>query len=296
MRKNFFDQIRNNKIKSILMIFLIVGILLLVGYVIALVYNPAYTMIFVSIALLLAVSQALFAYYRGDKFILRMMKAKEAEKPEHTRLINMVEGLSIGAGIPTPKIYVIKNPDINAFATGRDPKHASVAVTTGALEKLNKAELEGVMAHELGHVKNYDIKFATLVVVLVGIVAIISGVFLRSFIFGGGRRSDGGAILVIIGIVLAIIAPIAAKLVQLSISRKREFLADAYSAKLTRYPSGLADALRKISNSNEGKLKVDDSIASLFIASPKKRIKRRVGNLFSTHPPVEERIKILENM
>lgn len=294
MKKSFFDHIKMNKIKSVLLLFLIFGILILIGYVIALVYNPAYTMLFVGIALFLAIAQALFAFYRGDKFILKMMKAKEAQKPQHTRLINIVEGLSIAAGIPKPKIYVIENPDINAFATGRNPENASVAATTGAIEKLSKTELEGVMAHELGHVKNLDVRYATFIVVLVGIVSIISGVFLRSFIFGGGRRSDGGAILIVIGIILAIIAPIAAKLVQLSISRKREFLADAYSAKLTRHPEGLASALERISECNQGKLKADDSTASLFIASTKKR--KRLSGLFSTHPPVEERVKALRGM
>ncbi len=294
MKKSFFDHIRMNKIKSVLLLFLIFGILILVGFVIALVYNPAYTMLFVGIALFIAVIQAIFAFYKGDKFILKMMKAKEAQKPQHTRLINIVEGLALAAGIPKPKIYVIENPDINAFATGRNPENASVAATTGALEKLSKTELEGVMAHELGHVKNLDVRYATFIVVLVGIVSIISGVFIRSFIFGGGRRSNGGAILIIIGIFLAIIAPIAAKLVQLSISRKREFLADAYSAKLTRHPEGLASALEKISEYNQGKLKADDSTASLFIAGIKKR--KRVSKLFSTHPPVEERVKALREM
>ncbi len=294
MKKNFFDHIRINRIKSILLIFLIVGILILVGYVIALVYNPAYTTLFVSIAILIAVVQALFAFYKGDKFVLKMMGAKPAKKPEHVRLINLVEGLAIAAGIPKPKIYVIKNPDINAFATGRNPKKASVAVTTGALEKLNKSELEGVLAHELGHIKNLDIRYGTFIVVLVGIVSIISGIFLRSFLFGGGRKNQGGAILIIIGILLAVIAPIAAKLVQLSISRKREFMADAYSAKLTRHPEGLANALDKISKHNKGKLKADDSTASLFITGIKKR--KRISRLFSTHPPVQERIKALKEM
>jgi len=287
---SFFDQIRINKIKSVILIFLVIGVLIALGYTIALIYNPAFTLFFVLFALVIAITESLYAYYNGDKLILKLVNAKPAKKPEHAHLINVVEGLSLAAGIPPPKVYVIKNPDINAFATGRDPKHASIAVTTGALEKLNRMELEGVIGHEIGHIKNYDIRFATLVVILVGIIAIVSSIFLRSFWFGDRDRKAGA--IVLIGLLFAILAPIAAKLVQLAISRKREYLADAYSAKLTRYPEGLASALEKIMKYNKGVLKVDDAVSSLFIANPKKKI----AELFSTHPPIEKRIAILRAM
>ncbi|MCD6547020.1 MAG: M48 family metallopeptidase [Nanoarchaeota archaeon] len=287
---SFFDEIRINKIKSVILIFLVIGVLIALGYTIALVYNPAFTLFFVLFALVIAITESLYAYYKGDKLILKLVNAKPAKKPEHAHLINVVEGLSLAAGIPPPKVYVIENPDINAFATGRDPKHASIAVTTGALEKLDRIELEGVVGHEIGHIKNYDIRFATLVVILVGIIAIVSGIFLRSFWFRDRDRKAGAIVLV--GLLFAILAPIAAKLVQLAISRKREYLADAYSAKLTRYPEGLASALEKIMKYNKGVLKVDDSVSSLFIANPKKKI----AELFSTHPPIEKRIAILRAM
>jgi heat shock protein HtpX len=290
---NFFDEIRKNKIKSVLLIFLVIPVFILLAYAIALVYNPAMTFLFITLASLIAIFQILISYYKGDKLVLKITGAKPATKPRYTRLINIVEGLSIAAGIPAPKVYVIESPDINAFATGRDPKHASIAVTTGAIEKLNKEELEGVIGHELSHIKNYDIRFMTLVSVLIGLVVIISNMFLRSLWFRDRDRDRDSGIFLVIGLALAIIAPIAVKLIQLAISRKREFLADASSAQLTRYPEGLASALEKIKMYNEGKLEVSDAVAPLFIAEPKKRW---YTNLFSTHPTIEERIKRLREM
>ena len=290
---NFFDEIRKNKIKSILLIFLVIPVFILLAYAIAEVYNPELTFLFITIASLIAIVQIFVSYYKGDKIVLKITGAKPATKPKYTRLINIVEGLSIAANIPTPKVYVIENPDLNAFATGRDPEHASIAVTTGLLEKMNKEELEGVIGHEMSHIKNYDIKFMTLVSVLIGLVVIISNIFLRSLWFRGRSRNKNSGIFLLIGLALAIIAPIAVKLIQLAISRKREFLADASSAQLTRYPDGLASALEKIKEYNTGKLQVSDAVAPLFIAEPKKRW---LANLFSTHPPIEERIKRLKEM
>jgi len=290
---SFFDEIRKNKIKSMLLIFLVIPMFILLAYAIAEVYNPEMSFLFITIASIIAITQIFISYYKGDKIILKITGAKPATKPKYTRLINIVEGLSIAAGIPSPKVYVIENPDINAFATGRDPKHASIAVTTGAIEKLNKEELEGVVGHEISHIKNFDIKFMTLVSVLIGLVVIVSNIFLRSLWFRGSDRRNKNGILLLIGLALAILAPIAVKLIQLAISRKREFLADASSAQLTRYPNGLASALEKIKMHNEGKLQVSDAVAPLFIAEPKKK---RLANLFSTHPPIEERIKRLREM
>ncbi len=290
---NFFDEIRKNKIKSILLIFLVIPVFILLAYAIAEVYNPELTFLFITIASLIAIVQIFVSYYKGDKIVLKITGAKPATKPKYTRLINIVEGLSIAANIPTPKVYVIENPDLNAFATGRDPEHASIAVTTGLLEKMNKEELEGVIGHEMSHIKNYDIKFMTLVSVLIGLVVIISNIFLRSLWFRGRSRNKNSGIFLLIGLALAIIAPIAVKLIQLAISRKREFLADASSAQLTRYPDGLASALEKIKEYNTGKLQVSDAVAPLFISEPKRN---RFVYLFSTHPPIEERIKRLREM
>ncbi len=290
---SFFDQARKNRIKSIILFCLVVPVFILLAYVIGQIYNPELTFFFITIASLIAIIQIFVGYYYGDKVILKITNAKPATKPKYTHLINVVEGLSIAAGIPTPKVYVIENPDLNAFATGRDPKHASIAITTGLLEKLNRTELEGVIGHELSHIKNLDIRFMTLVSVIIGLVVILSNVFLRSLWFGRKRSREGG-ILLIIGIVLAIIAPIAVKLIQLAISRKREYLADASSAQLTRYPEGLASALEKIAKYNQGRLKVSDAVAPLFISNPKRTSKLR--ELFSTHPPIEKRIKILREM
>ena len=290
---NFFDEERKNKIKSIILIFLVIPFFILLAYIIGEIYNPSMTFFFIAIASIIAIAQILISYYNGDKLILKITHAKPVAKPKYTRLINIVQGLSIAAGIPPPKVYVIESGDINAFATGRDPQHASVAVTTGLLENLNKEEIEGVIGHELSHIKNFDIKFMMLVSVLIGMVVIISNIFLRSLWFGRSRRNKNGGILLLIGLAFAILAPIAVKLIQLAISRKREFLADASSAQLTRYPEGLASALEKIKNHNVGKLKVSDAVAPLFIAEPNKK---RFANLFSTHPPIDKRIEILRAM
>jgi len=218
------------------------------------------------------------------------------DERKYAHLVNSVEGLSIAAGIPKPKIYVIDDDDINAFATGKDPKHASIAVTRGALENLDRNELEGVIGHELSHVRNYDIRFAMLVAVLVGLIAIVSNLLVRSWIWGGrGNRNDRDnmGILILVGIALAVISPIIVRLVQLAISRRREYMADASGAQLTRYPDGLADALEKIKKYNEGKMKVSEAVSHLFISDPNKS---PLDELFATHPPIEKRIEILRAM
>ena len=225
------------------------------------------------------------------------MRARPATRKEHRYLVNVVEELALAAGVPTPSIYVIDSPEINAFATGRDPKHGVICVTTGMMKLLNRSELEGVIAHEMSHIKNYDIRFATLVAVMVGMVVIIADVFRRSMWFGGGRDRDqkkGGGVLVIVGLVFAILAPLFVKLVQLAISRKREYLADSSGVFLTRYPEGLASALEKLKNHNRGTLKVSRAAAPLFIASPFSA--KKVAAAFSTHPPIEDRVKRLRSM
>lgn len=239
------------------------------------------------------------SYWNSDKIVLKMVKARPVEKRDNPELYRIVENLSITAGLPTPKIYIIEERQPNAFATGRDAQHAVVAVTRGLLEKLDRIELEGVLAHELSHIGNKDMLLGTVIVILVGIVALISNWFLRISFFGGGRRRSSrdseGMIILLIGILAAILAPIAATLIRFAISRKREFLADATGALLTRYPEGLARALEKISRDSTPLKTANNSTAHLFISSPfkGKQSQNWFTKLFMTHPPVEERIKAL---
>jgi len=252
------------------------------------------------IAVVLSILMSFSSYWYSDKIVLAMNRAKPIEKKDNPELYRIVENLSITAGLPLPKIYITEEVQPNAFATGRDKKHAVVAVTRGLLEKLDKTELEGVIAHELAHIGNKDILLGTIVVVLVGVVAILSDFFLRISFWGGGRRnrSSGGSALLILGIVAAILAPIAAVLIQLAISRKREFLADASGALLTRYPEGLAKALEKISADPHSLRVANNSTAHLYTISPfrGKQAKNWLTRLFMTHPPTEERIKVLKGM
>jgi len=292
-----YEQIASNKRKTYLLFFVFFLLLGIIGYVFGFVFwgnwIPGFT-----IAWIIAVVFGLISYYSGHKMILAMTNAKEAKKPKYTYLINTVEGLSIAAGLPMPKVYVIESQALNAFASGRDPKNSIVCVTTGLIEKLNRQELEGVLAHELSHVKNYDIRTMMLAATLVGVVAFISDIMLRSFIWGGGNRDNnkGNGILMAVGIVLAILAPLIASMIKLAISRKREYLADASGAMLTRYPKGLADALRKISKDENVLKSASNATAHLFISSPFTRKKIIFSNLFSTHPPIEDRIKRLDQM
>ncbi len=253
-------------------------------------------------AVFLSIAMSIGSYWFSDKLVLSMAHAKPIEKADNPELYRVVENLCITAGLPLPKIYIINEAQLNAFATGRDKNHAVVAVTQGLLQRLNKTELEGVLAHELSHIGNKDMLVSTVVVVLVGIVSLLANFFLRiSFLGGRGRDSDdnrAGALLMILGLIAAILAPIAATLIQLAISRKREFLADADGALLTRYPEGLARALEKISDDVTPMKIANTATAHLYIDSPfnEKQSKNRFINLFQTHPPVEERIKALRDM
>ena len=257
--------------------------------------NPSILIIFAVFSIVMNIG----AYWFSDRVVVMLSGAQAVTKEQFPELYVIVENLSITAGLPMPKIYVINDPSPNAFATGRDPKHAALAVTSGLLQIMDKNELSGVIAHELSHVGNRDMLVSTVAVVLAGFVSIIADVFLRSTFFGFGGRDrrdgEGGAILMIVGIVLAILAPIAATLIQLAISRKREYLADASGALLTRYPEGLANALRKIQEYGQPMQRQSTAIAHLYIANPQGsgRFAKSVGNLFSTHPPVEDRIKAL---
>jgi len=255
-------------------------------------------------AVIFSVLMNVIAYWYSDKIVLKMARAVPIEHNSAPELYHIVENLCITAGLPIPKIYLIREKQPNAFATGRDPKHAVVAVTEGLLEKLDRSELEGVLAHELSHVGNRDMLLSTVVVVLVGFISIISDIFLRSTFWGGmGRRDNrgggqAGVIMMVAGIVLSILAPLAAVLIQLAISRKREFLADASGALLTRYPEGLASALQKISSSTAPMRVANNTTAHLWLDDPFKGQKKVswLRKLFMTHPPIEERIKLLRGM
>ncbi len=237
------------------------------------------------------------SYWFSDKIVLSLAGAKLAKREEYFDLYTSVENLAITAGLPMPKVYVVNDPAPNAFATGRDKNHAVVCATTGLLQILEKNELEGVIAHELSHIGNRDMLISTVAVVLVGFVSILSDFFMRSMLFGGHRDNDngkGGNILMIVGIIFAILAPIFAMLLQLGISRKREFLADASGALLTRYPEGLANALKKISQYSRPMSHQSSAIAHLYIADPKgAKLGQKIAGLFATHPPVEKRIQAL---
>jgi heat shock protein HtpX len=255
---------------------------------------------FIPLAILFSAGTSLFSYFAGDKLVLAQSRAREVADGEEPVLRNVVETLALGLGIPTPKLYLIEDPAPNAFATGRDPKHASVAVTRGLLEVMDRSELEGVIAHELSHVGNRDIRVMLLVTVLVGTVALLSDWLLRSMWWGGRDRdrdrSSGGGLLLIVGIVLAILTPVIATLIQLAVSRQREYLADASGVFLTRYPQGLANALRKIAADRNVLSVANKATASLYIANPLKDHPFQFDRLFDTHPPIEERIKRLEAM
>jgi heat shock protein HtpX len=292
-RISFYDQIAANKRKSYFLMFIVFLVFLLLGYVISMAYNPGSFFFIMIIAVIFSIGYILISYYNSDKIAIASVNAKPANRAQCRQYYDSVEGLTLASGLPMPKLYVMENEQINAFATGRDPQHAVVCVTTGSLQKLSKQELEGVLAHEMSHVANYDIRFMTLVAVMVGMIAIISEMFLRSLWFrSSDRESKGNAIFLIIGIVLAILAPIAVQLMQLAISRKREFTADATGVKFTRTPTGLIGALKKIKTESQP-MKVNKAVSSLFMSDP---ARSRIQNLFSTHPDINERIRILEKM
>ncbi len=296
-----YTEITSNKRKSIALVLIFFLFIVALGYLATLYFEsgPALILFVVVVATIMS----LVSYFQGDKIALGVARAHPIAKEDSPYVYRMVENLSIATGIPLPKIYIIQNPALNAFATGRDPEHASVALTTGIIEGLENEELEGVIAHELSHVKNYDIRFMMVVIVCVGIIALIADMTLRGFFWGGmgkrsGKSSQGQGILILIGIALAIIAPLVAKLIQLAVSRKREFLADASGALATRYPEGLARALEKIAASPTPLQNANRATAHLYIANPFKDggLGRAMTNLFSTHPPLEERIRRLRTM
>lgn len=293
-RVSFHDQIARNKRNSVFLVIIVFIVLITLGYAISYAFDPSYFFFIMIIATVFSLLYVMITYYNSDKIALASVGAREADKVKHRMLYIVVENMSIASGLPMPRVYVMPGNQINAFATGRDPQHSVVCVTEAALEKLNKQELEGVVGHEMAHIGNYDIRFVTTVAVVVGAISIISQMFLRSLWMGSrnDNKGRGNLIFFLIAIVLAIFAPLIVKLVQLAISRKREFAADAGSVQFTRYPPGLIGALKKIKQEHEP-LKVPDAVAPMFFSDV---TRRRIEGLFATHPPIEVRIKTLERM
>lgn len=298
-----YDQVASNQRRSGALIFAFVALVMLVGWAFDVLVGAGG--IALVAAFLFAVATSFASYFWSDKVALAMSRARLVSPDEEPRLHNLVEGLCIAAGLPKPRVYVVDDAAPNAFATGRNPAHAAIAVTTGLLEKMDRIELEGVIAHELSHVKNYDILVSTIAVVLVGMVAILGDMGVRVMWLGGGRRRgrDGGggggpaAILAVVALVLLVLAPLAARLMHLAVSRRRESLADLTGVTLTRYPPGLASALRKLSADSAVVGTASRGTAHLWIESPIEQTQGRgawLNRLFNTHPPIEERIRVLE--
>lgn len=296
-----YEQIAGNKRKSVFLILFFVVLIFALAWLFGQMTEiGAYAVI---PAFAIAVLLAFGGYYASDKIVLAVSRAKPVSKKEYPYLYNVVEGLAIAAGLPKPRCYIIDDTAPNAFASGRNPENSVIVVTKGLLQKLNRAELEGVIAHEMSHIKNYDVLVQTLAVVMVGVIVLLSDWMLRSFFWGGGRRrgsdrqgGNAGNVLIVVAVVLAVLSPVIAQLLKLAVSRKREYLADASGAMLTRYPPGLASALKKLAADKEPLEAANKATAHLYIVNPLKDLKGRMNALFSTHPPIEKRIEALEKM
>ena len=291
-----YTQQSKNVTRTWLLMSVFLAIIVAIGYFVSYYYNNPAILYF---AIIFSVVMNVTSYWFSDKIALSSTGAVEANESEYKELHRIVENLAITAGLPKPKVYIINDMAPNAFATGRDKEHAAVAVTTGLLRMLDRNELEGVIAHELSHIGNRDILLSTVVVVLVGFIAMLSDMFLRASFFGRGRdrEESGNGIFMIVGVVLVILSPIIATLIQLAISRKREFLADASGALLTRYPEGLASALEKISSYSQPMQRASNATAHMFISNPfGGKAMNGIAKLFMTHPPTEERIAALKDM
>lgn len=305
MATSFYDLEATNRRDSILLIVAVLALLSGLGFVIGYATSgSASGALAITIgAFVLGVVLSLGSYFAGDQLVLASSQAREVTAEQAPQLVNVVQEMALAAGVPMPKVYIIEDESPNAFATGRDHQHASVAVTTGILQRLDREELQGVLGHELSHVRNYDIRFALLVAVLVGSISILAQIFLRFTFWGGGRgsrdRNGGGAlvaVLFVVAIVLSILAPIAARLVQLAVSRQREYLADASSVELTRNPQGLIQALAKIGTDPHVLKEANGATAHLYFTNPLKKMDELGSNMFSTHPPILDRINRLRKL
>ncbi len=296
---NVYEQADANKKRSALIIIFFIVFITLVSWVFSQVLD--YGLGGVGIAFIVSGLMSFSSYYWSDKIILSISKAREAKREEFFDFYTATQNLSMAAQIPMPRLYVIDDTAMNAFATGRDPEHAVVCATTGLLQKLNRTELEGVVAHELSHVKNYDIRLMSIVTVLIGVITLLADWFLRSYRFSGRRdkKNELSSIILIVGVLLALLSPIIANLIKLALSRRREYSADADAVKLTRQPSGLITALQKLGQDKEPLEVANKATAHLYITNPLKNLKSQAGwfaGLFNTHPPLEERIKVLQQM
>lgn len=294
---NIYSAVSSNKNKTWIIMLLFILVITTLVYV----FSKALgldSLGLAGIALIFAGLTSIGSYYYSDKLVLATTGAKEISKSDYPEYFRIVENLSIASGTPMPKVYVMEDPSPNAFATGRDPKHAIVCATTGLLEMMNQPELEGVIAHEISHVKNYDIRLMGIIAILVGFIAILSDLFLRISFFSDSEDNRGNTFFFILAIIFAIASPIAATLIQLAVSRKREYLADASGVLLTRYPEGLASALEKLAKDKTASKYASNATAHLFIENPfdNKKVKNFFTGLFNTHPPIEDRIRILRSM
>ncbi|MCX6798989.1 MAG: M48 family metallopeptidase [Candidatus Diapherotrites archaeon] len=297
---SFYEEISANRRMTWLLFVIFFFIIVALGTVISIVMENLF---FVPLFGVIAIIYILISYYRSDSIVTAVSGAKPANESKFRQLYNIVDEMSIAAGIPKPRVYVIEDSAINAFATGRDPKHSIICVTTGAVDRLSREELTGVVGHEMSHIRNQDIKVMTMAAILVGLTVLLSDLILRMFLYGGSggnsREGKGGAIFIIaivVGVILAILTPIIAQIINFAISRKREYLADASGAELTRYPPGLASALRKIADDKEPLEAANKATAHLYIANPLKGQKLWMQSLFDTHPPIESRIQKLLSM
>jgi len=289
-----YSYIADNKRRTFMVMVLFVLLITAVGYLFGYAMEAGSTWIVATLSCSTAIT--IFSYFYSDKAVLAISGAKSILKSDNPRLFRTVENLCVGAGLPYPEIYIINDTAPNAFATGRDPKHAKIAVTSGLLSKLDDQQLEGVIAHELSHIKNFDTRLMTIVVILVGVIALISDLFRRGGFRRNRRDREGGGIILIIAVIASLLAPLIAQLLKFTISRQREYLADSSAALLTRYPEGLAGALEKISADREPLEVANTATAHLYIVNPLKDYTDKVARLFSTHPPIKERVQRLRAM
>jgi heat shock protein HtpX len=300
-----YNQIAENKNKTWYLMAGFILFIIAVVYVFALAWgsDSIGALGLVGVAFIVTAIINIGSYYFSDKIVLGLSQAKEVNEQDNPDIYHLVENLTIGSGLPMPKIYVIEDTAPNAFATGRDPKHASIAFTTGILQKLERFELEGVAAHELSHIKNYDTLYMTITVILVGMIALLADIFMRSLWYGGGRRrgsnssaGSGGGLLILLGLIFALLSPLIANLIKLAVSRQREYLADASATLVTRNPEGLASALLKLESDTEPLEVANKATAHMYIVNPLKNWQGSLNGLFSTHPPIEERVARLRGM
>jgi heat shock protein HtpX len=299
---NIYQNISSNKRDTVLIVFLFILVISAIGWFLGEYFTEMGGLSMIGIALIISGITGFFSYYNSDKLVLSVSKARKVEYEVAPDLHKLVENMSIASGIPKPKVYVINDSSMNAFATGRDPEHGVICFTTGIIQRLDKRELEGVVAHEMSHIGNYDTRLMSIVSILVGSVSLLADWFTRGLFYKRGRRSSdrGGSvngILFLIGMVLIVLSPIIATLIKLAISRKREFLADSTAALITRYPKGLANALRKLGQDREILEAANSATAHLYITDPVRSLTSgKISNFFNTHPPIEERIRRLESM